>query len=246
MKAPKKHRIKETSLAELLDNVEKNAWPIVLLLYAIAAWIAVFVDIPTLSLKILPAVAATALLGVLRLITLPQRGQPLRAHGHKFDSATDDAIGQESKKIERIDLWAYTSIKYHSVLSNKDIHIGQMRILLMSPEAIRNAPTPEKNRESVIEEQHVVIENWRKLQREGRIRSLEIRQYDFCSHLHFMVINSVSAQLGFFLLDPARTGTDIPRNYSVYRVGVEGQDIVLDLSTYFDDVFKYYSVPLVE
>jgi hypothetical protein len=69
-----------------------------------------------------------------------------------------------SRKASTVDLWARTTGKYFPVLKDRKSEIGNLQVLLMSEKAIRKWPTPhsEKEKERLIAERRLMIENWNK------------------------------------------------------------------------------------
>ncbi|MFW9882103.1 MAG: hypothetical protein ACFFG0_54255 [Candidatus Thorarchaeota archaeon] len=235
-----KTSILDLTIGQIFSRIEKYIWLFVIIVYVVIQWVTFFLDSSFIALNspLESALSATALLSVLRIITLQTKRPKIKEHGDRFENATDAII--RSKIIKRMDLLALNSAKYFSVLSNRDIHIKHLRILLMSKKAIEESPTAHK-KEIIKQELSNILHKWQELHKRGKIEHLEIHEYDFCCHFHFLIIENRSAHYGFFNICPQSNATSIPRNYSITHGDTVSNDFIMDLSTYFNDIFKNYS-----
>ena len=231
-------------LRSYLRVVEKRAIYALLFVFILAQWLAVFIPSAKsiLTTEVNTALFSMLLLAVFRLFDHRLGKLSIVAHSRDFTKAIDAAVAT-GKSVKSLDLFAHTSSKYLNALRNKQVHIKQVRLLLLSDDCIMKAPSPKEvdDKKAVIKEKSVTLMKWQRLKEEGYIDELSIGEYRFVPYFHFAVVDRRVAVFGLFRPLEPMPGVRTLSLRSVRDHDASGSELIRDLVTFFDAVFEDFS-----
>ncbi len=227
-----------------LRALEKRAIYLLLFVFILAQWLAVF--IPSVSniftTQINTALFSMLILAIFRLFDYRLSKPSIEPHSRNFTEAIDATLATRGA-IKSLDLFAHTSSKYFNALRNKHVRIKRVRLLILSDDCILEAPSPksDQDREVVRQEKNLIIKKWQGMKREGYIDELLIREYCFVPYFHFVVVDGKSAVFGLFRPLEPHPGVTTLSLRSVHDHNALGSELLRDLVHFFGTVYESFS-----
>lgn len=175
---------------------------------------------------------------------LPKKGNNSIFITDSFSDSVKKTINQK-KVFDTMDIFAHSSKQYCQQISDNNIEIKNLRLLVCNPDMIKSFPSSEgKNEEA--EEIKNNIHRWLHLCNNGNIKKIEIHEYYFIASYHFMIIDGQSAQFGFLILRSKFPIIDTLNTFVINKETPEGSLLIKDFTKFFEAIFKDMSHPIKE
>lgn len=156
---------------------------------------------------------------------------------------TDVTLLFEDKKYRKVRIFANSSYKYYNAIAESNCTIKELQILIRDFTDTENIqfPSSDEGRNLFAQTSINLINNWKELERKGRVKKLEIKLYPFDSILHYMIIeNSI---LHFGLLNPKHEfpGSDLNGSFVVSDSHSDGKLLVQSYIDEFETIRNNFS-----
>ncbi len=188
------------SIGQILERIERPLYYCVLISYlgltgideiAHPAWS----WLEPVKATIFPAV----LLVLFRYFDKMLRGpREVESYGDELGAAVSAAVAGSASRTH-LDLLACTSVKYQVLLKDSAVVIGSLDLLIPSDQAILSAAFLRHDvREALVSEKARTLDAWFRMEREGRVKKIEIYELTFVPMFHVLLVERQRAVFGLF------------------------------------------------
>ncbi len=162
----------------------------------------------------------------------------------QINKFTVDLISILNKpKYNEVKIFANSSFKYFQAINESQIEIENVIVMVRNHNNSCNIqfPSDENSQKDFVHNLNQLIEDWKTLQKNGRIKNLEIRFYSFDSILHFMIIDNEILHFG--LLKPIKKfpGSELNGSVVVNSNSKNGRELISSFSVEFDAIYNDFS-----
>ena len=152
-----------------------------------------------------------------------------------------DALG-EKQEYTKMDLFTHTSHIYVRGFLDSKVRVKKVRILLRDFETLDAVQFPYAimHKRRIQAQSELKVEEWKKLQQEGKIESLEIRFYQFEPMGHFMIMDEKTLYFGLYTWEAGHPGVG-SRQHIAYCVDGNtkaGRPMIADFQFRFDNLWE--------
>lgn len=148
---------------------------------------------------------------------------------------------EEKHSYDEINILAITGYQYFKAFEESGVRVKKLRLLLRKSDNIETIDLPQNAdaKREFINSSNKMVKEWKKLQRNGQIRDLDIAFYDFDTTIHFMLLDN--KQLFWGLLYPKKDypGTDVLTSYVINSKSDLGEKMISDFSTKWDKIKQF-------
>lgn len=138
---------------------------------------------------------------------------------------------------------AHTTKTYIHSIADNDVTIEKVRILVCKPKERTTRHYPDDSAvQSLDVARDQAVESWKDLHRLGKIKSLEIKYYEFDPTFHFAIINEQFVHFGIYKIEHKYPGYHL---YHLYTLDGLDSDVAHsqldDYQSFFSHVFEQFS-----
>jgi hypothetical protein len=236
-------------LKKLWGRIEKQAIYVSLFLFFVLHLLAKF--IPWISNQLVEKRGDVLLTAIVLLFVFRYIDGKLKTLDEQAFQISNSFLQKSTELLRErgvcvnLDVFAHTGQLYARAVLDSGVQIKNLRILIRDMRNLDKLPLPTCGRDKVRIQQELesTIQEWKQLEREGRIDNMCIRFYPFDPMMTFMVIDRNIAY--FDLMKPQKalpgsTSRYTPTCYIVTDRTKVGFQLISDLSTEFEQIWNEF------
>lgn len=152
-------------------------------------------------------------------------------------------VFSKNKHIKSLDIMAHTTKTYIHSISDNDITIERVRILVCKPKDSTSRQYPDKDSISRIDDfRNQAVESWKDLVKIGKIKKLEIKYYEFDPTFHIAIINEQFFHYGLYKIEHKFPGYHLYKLYTINGSDSElAHSLLNDFQSFFIHIFEEFS-----